>query len=60
MAGSPYGLRDSLMTLEKLEKPDLRTMNIIREDVEKTYADSSDDEHYQDKIFQNASHELTQ
>ena len=51
MAGSPYGLRDSLMTLEKLEKPDLRTMNIIREDVEKTYADSSDDEHYQDKIF---------
>ena len=46
MNGSPYGLRDSLMTLEKLPEPDKTTMLIIREEVEKTYADSSDDEHY--------------
>jgi hypothetical protein len=46
MNGSPYGLRTSLMTLDKLPEPDLHTMITIREDVEKTYADSSDDEHY--------------
>jgi hypothetical protein len=35
-------------------------MKIITEDVEKAYPDSSDEEHHQDKIFQYASHELTQ
>lgn len=51
MSGSPHGKRESLMTLAKLRDPTPQTMNVIREDVEKTYADSSDDEHFQDKIF---------
>tara|TARA_B110000285_G_C15099138_1_gene603924 strand:+ start:744 stop:848 length:105 start_codon:yes stop_codon:yes gene_type:complete len=34
------------MTIAKLPEPDNNTMNIIREDVEKTYADSSDDEQF--------------
>ena len=35
-------------------------MKVIAEDVEKTFPDSSDEEHHQDNIFQHASHELTQ
>jgi hypothetical protein len=34
------------MTLAKLPEPTMSEMKIIKEDVEKNYADSSDDEHF--------------
>jgi hypothetical protein len=34
------------MTIAKLPEPDKAEMKVIKEDVEKTYADSSDDEHF--------------
>lgn len=46
LTGSPYGIRESLMTIAKLPEPDKAEMKVIKEDVEKTYADSSDDEHF--------------
>lgn len=43
---TPNGKRDTLLTIAKLPEPDYPTMNIIREDVEQTFEDSSDDEHF--------------